>query len=187
MRRTGSVHRVNRTDMAGRPVRSPALAVRSRRAADPAGADSPNPAAAAAVPLAERTATHRAARDAEVGPPAAADPKREPEGHRTHHLAEAAARRDWRAPVERVLRTRDKICSWAGSELHSEHRRSFERNSRPRACPCPMAGKRAQHSRPFPCLEQQPLENRARSCPSGAFYASFSSWTRAALPSRSRR
>jgi hypothetical protein len=192
-RRMGSGPRAIRTEKV-RLVRGPDLEVQSPLAADPAAAEHPTPAAveavAAAVPVGRVPAARRemlpAGRDAGALHQVPAVPKRERAARHTHP-AEAADLRGPLAPAGWELRRKGRTCWWAGSELHSERRRSLRETPDRENAPTEWRGEPAQHSRPFLTLEQEPHENPHFSRGEGLIYASFSSWTRAALPSRSRR
>jgi hypothetical protein len=164
--RTDSAPRANRTGRARHLDRIPVLAVRSHpAAADPAAAGLPNRAAAGAAgaaALAGRTETLRAADVVGVGrSPAAPNPLAP---RRTRRPVEVPGLLGQRVPVAPVLRKRDKTCWWAGSGLHSERRRSFWRNSRPRPCPRSCSGQARGAYSAFAALEQSAAEN-ADFCP----------------------
>jgi len=136
--RTGSIPRVNQIEMGRPPGRSQAPAERTRpdaAALDEAALDAaalaeearPNQLAGPAVALlAGRRATRLAGRGAGVAPRVRAAPTQEPPpARRIRCLAEEPGPPGWQAPAERAPRTTDRTCWWAGSELHSERRRSF--------------------------------------------------------------
>ena len=164
-RRTDSVPRVNRIGTAPAPVRSPLAAAAHNRlaAAGPVvEAAPPNPAEPeAAAARVARTATRPAARDAAAGQRVPADPSPELEAGRTHPPAGVVGLPAQRAPVGPALRTTDRICWWAGSELHSERRRSLRETPGREDAPTAWWGKPAEHTRLWALWNR---ERRKTSC-----------------------
>jgi hypothetical protein len=152
LRRMGSIPRANRTETAPAPVRSrPALAAERTRlaAAEPVRAARPNPAARAVAVPAARRETHRAAHGAVAARRAAVPKRAEPVVGQSlrRPVAEGAVLPARRVPAGPALRTKDRTCWWAGSELHSERRRSLRQTPGREHAPTKGRGRPAQHTR----------------------------------------